>query len=258
MPIGAIIGTSVISAGVGALSSANAADAQAGAARAAQRQQEKYFGITKETLNPFIQAGYGATSEANRLLGLDGHDPAAIQAELEKLPGYQFALTQGNRAVQSSAAARGLGVSGAAMRGIADYTTGLADSTYGNQFNRVMSLATLGENAAGQLANAAMGTGQGIANSKYNLGNAQAAGYMGIGNAIQGGLNNVSNLLLTNQILGAQTGTDLWGNPTGGGGGGGLMGNVQQGAGGPGGGGMTSYNPLGDANWLKTFFMAGG
>jgi hypothetical protein len=57
------------------------------------------------------------------------------QAELAATPGYQFTLNQGLQAVQNSAAAKGLGVSGAALKGAADYATGLADSTYQTQFN---------------------------------------------------------------------------------------------------------------------------
>lgn len=56
------------------------------------------------------------------------------QAELEATPGYQFSLNQGLRAAQNSAAARGLGVSGAALAGAAKFATGLADNTYQNQF----------------------------------------------------------------------------------------------------------------------------
>ncbi len=53
---------------------------------------------------------------------------------LEKTPGYQFTLDQGLKAVQNSYAAQGLGTSGAAMKGAADYAEGLASTTYQNQF----------------------------------------------------------------------------------------------------------------------------
>jgi hypothetical protein len=62
------------------------------------------------------------------------------EAELVQTPGYQFNLSQGLRAAQNSAAARGLGVSGAALRGAANYATGLADSTYQNQFANQQTL----------------------------------------------------------------------------------------------------------------------
>jgi hypothetical protein len=63
------------------------------------------------------------------------------QATLEQTPGYQFNLAQGLKSVQNSAAARGLGNSGAALKGAASYATGLADSTYQNQFNNATTNA---------------------------------------------------------------------------------------------------------------------
>ena len=56
------------------------------------------------------------------------------QQELEETPGYQFTRDQGLQSVQNSAAARGLGVSGAALKGAATFATGLADKTYQDQF----------------------------------------------------------------------------------------------------------------------------
>ena len=56
------------------------------------------------------------------------------QSQLEATPGYQFTEAQGLKGVQNSAAARGLGVSGAALKGAATYSTGLADSTYQQQY----------------------------------------------------------------------------------------------------------------------------
>jgi hypothetical protein len=57
------------------------------------------------------------------------------QAQLEQTPGYQFTRDQGLKMTQSAAAARGLGVSGASLKGAATYATGLANTTYKDQFN---------------------------------------------------------------------------------------------------------------------------
>jgi hypothetical protein len=124
------------------------------------------------------------------------------QAELEQTPGYQFNLTQGLKAVQNSAAARGLGVSGAAQKGAASYATGLADSTYQNQFNnyvtnqtnqynRLMGLANQGENAAAQTGAYGTQTAANIGNNLTGAANAQGAAYLAQGNAIANAANNV-------------------------------------------------------------------
>jgi hypothetical protein len=65
---------------------------------------------------------------------------------LAQTPGYQFTLDQGLRATQSSAAARGLGMSGAAMRGAADYASGKASETYNQQLTNAINIYGQGLN----------------------------------------------------------------------------------------------------------------
>jgi hypothetical protein len=82
---------------------------------------------------------------------LDLQKPLNIdQATLETLPGYQFARTQGLKAVQNSAAARGLGVSGAALKGAATFSQGLADQNYNNYFTQEQANR---QNAYGRYSN---------------------------------------------------------------------------------------------------------
>lgn len=133
------------------------------------------------------------------------------QAALEKTPGYQFNLSQGERGVQLGGAA--LGLSGAQAKSAAQYATGLADNTYQNQFNNantnkqnaynfLLGAAQPGIASAGQYGvnstvsgNAALGAYTNAANTiNGNIigsGNAQAAGDIAMGNAagqILGGL----------------------------------------------------------------------
>lgn len=125
---------------------------------------------------------------------------------LRNTPGYQFTLGQGLESTQNSAAARGLGTSGAALKGAAQYAEGLADTTYQtNLLNPLQYLSTLGEGAAAQTGT--LGT-QGAANAGAGIvgaGNASAAGTVGSANAISGGLNSLSstplNYLLYSNLL---------------------------------------------------------
>lgn len=160
------------------------------------------------------------------------------QASLQKTPGYQFNLSQGLRAVQNSAAAKGLGVSGAAMQGAASYATGLADSTYQNQFNNAQTIfgnnqllygdalnqANLKQNQLGTVfgqiqapivtgENAAATAGQqgtqgaaNIGNALVQAGNAQAAGINGSANALGNALNSGSNNAALFALLQKQNG----------------------------------------------------
>src|SRR5207342_3689915 len=183
----------------------------------------------RSDLSPYMTAGIAPLNAANALAmgSPTGGGPDYIsmayqnlplrmtQAELEQTPGYQFTRDQGLKSIQSAAAARGLGVSGAAMKGAAEYSTGLANKTYSdqfnlaqkrfedyvnlnqgqqgnltNQFNRLSGMATLGANAAaglgtqGQLAARAEGT------FLNQAGQLQGSGMIGATNALSGGLNN--------------------------------------------------------------------
>lgn len=141
---------------------------------------------------------------------------------LKNMPGYQFALQQGLQATQSGFAAKGLGQSGAALKGAANYAEGLAGTTYQQLFGNVLSTVGLGENAA-----ATLGTqGLGYTNAQNNLTTgaaaAQASGVIGGANSLIGGLNTaiggVNNALVTPAMLRAVGG--LYGGTAGSSGGG--------------------------------------
>lgn len=63
-------------------------------------------------------------------------NPAAIQ----QTPGYQFALEQGNQAINRSAAAKGALNSGGVLAELSRYGQGMASQEYGNQVNRLSDL----------------------------------------------------------------------------------------------------------------------
>ena len=221
----AIAGSAVIGGATSLIGSGMAADASKDAANL---QQDRYA-QTRADLQPYFQPGYNALNDAYGLarLGPTGGGPDYLaqaagnlpgrmtQAELEATPGYQFDLREGLKAVQSSAAARGLGVSGASLKGAGAFATGLANKTYldqfnvgqkrfedylnlntgqqgnvTNSFNRLNSIAGMGANAAAGLGT----TGAGLANTAGNYiqqgGLANAAGLQGVGNALTGGANN--------------------------------------------------------------------
>lgn len=140
--------------------------------------------------------------------------PNQIQASLESLPGYQFARTQGLKGVQNAAAARGLGVSGAALKGAAKFATGLADSTYGDQINRLQGVANMGENAAAQTGSYATQNAGNISNNILGIGNANAAASIAGGNAVSNVANTIGNLAMTNAILKSNGGGGIYGQKT--------------------------------------------
>jgi hypothetical protein len=223
MAIGASVGSAVLGAGASIYSSNQAASAQKKAAQKASDTQMQMFNTTQNNLQPYMGAGASAQSTLTNELPNLAAPVVMDQAALQRTPGYQFNRAQGLRAVQNGYAARGLGSSGAALKGAANYATGLADSTYQNQFNnavtnqtnkynRLLGVASLGENAAAGLGNNAVTTGANIGNNIVGAGNGQAAAYLQGGQAIGNAANSVPNSLLTQQLIGG-----IYGNNAGGG-----------------------------------------
>lgn len=130
------------------------------------------FTDQKNYLNPYADAGKTA------LANLTG-DPTKL---MQNDPGYQFRLGEGERAINASMAARGLGNSGAALRSLTRYGQDYATNEYGNAFNRQAQIAGMGQNAASNLASAAGQYGSNLSNNYMGLGNAAAAAQIGKGN----------------------------------------------------------------------------
>lgn len=191
----------VIGAFVSADASRHAANVQADSARNATEAQLNMFNQVRQSLQPYIDFGSAGLPQLNALLGGPDGDTEAIKETLGNLPGYQFTRDQGLQSVQNSYAARGLGSSGAALRGAADYATGLAQSNYNQYLSNLLARAGLGENAAAGFGNNAVASGQGIASSLQAAGSAQAAGILGSANAFNNAIGSVGQNYLANKIL---------------------------------------------------------
>src|SRR5437773_1247018 len=144
-----------------------------------------------QQMTPGMTAGGQPTTGPAPRPGI-GQQPIDYNKILSNLPGYQFQLSQGENAVQSNLAARGLLQSGAAGKALTQYGQGVA-SDYATQYiNGLQSLAGLGQTSAANTgawgANAANQLG---GNMLYG-GNAQASGYVGQANAINSGLSGLA------------------------------------------------------------------
>ena len=184
MGIGAaILGAAGIAGGAGIIGSSSAAGAQENAANVASQTELNIYGQNKALLTPWANQGQQAYGTLNQLLGVGGNSQT-MQDTLSNLPGYQFTLGQGLKSVQNSAAARGLADSGAALKGAANYSTGLANSTYGTYVNQLQNSANTGVSAANALAGVGTTVGGQVAGNQIGAGNAAAAGYNGIASSI--------------------------------------------------------------------------
>lgn len=230
MPHLALAPAMLIGAGISGVASAigshSAAKAQTNAANSANALQQAMYNQTRTDLLPFQQFGQQGMADYNQQKDWLNSPFSMTQANLEQTPGYQFTLNQGLKSVNNQMGARGLLNSGAAMRGAADYATGLADSTYMNQFNmdqtqkqnisnRLMGAIQTGGNAAAQTGNYGTQTAAGQAQNTIGAGNANAGASMATANAFgQIGQVPFQNALLTQMMARNGGMSGMYGRPT--------------------------------------------
>jgi hypothetical protein len=202
------------------------------------RNQNQHPVVTGSTPAGFNQKGFDAATQKYQAdlaaYKKQQADTAAFNAspvqglqtpgDLTKLPGYNFQLQQGQAAVDSSGAARGMQLSSATLKDLTRFGQGLASGAYQQQLGNLGNLMNLGQNSAALSGAAAQNTGTNIANLTSNLGNniagnqigagtAAAAGTVGQANAIGGALSNIGNLGMQGYML-----NSMFGGGSGGGG----------------------------------------
>ena len=210
-----IAGTAAVAGGAMAASGAKkASKVQAQAAADANAAQERMFQRQVELQEPFRQGGLTAQQEIMQLLGIGGDKAAAGYGSMAKAfgtdqfqqdPGYAFRQSEGMKALERSAAARGNLLSGSTMKGIQRFGQDLASQEYQNAFNRfqversarlnpLQSLMGSGQSATNVLTGAAGQMGQNEASNLYNAGAARASGYIGQANALNTALGQVAGI----------------------------------------------------------------
>lgn len=142
------------------------------------------------TVTQYKVGGQTFGSMADAQAWVDANSGGSEYQGFQATPGYQFALDQGQAAIDNSAASRGNLFSGATLKAQQEYGTGMANQEYGNYLNRLMGQASQGQAAAANTANAGANYGSSAGTAYANMGNAQAAGHIGQANALTGGINN--------------------------------------------------------------------
>lgn len=209
IPTAALIGGGISAAGslasgiIGSSAAQSAAATQAAAAQGATALQGQIYQTNYDLLSPFVQVGQGAERALQTELPSLTAPFQPTQAQLAQTPGYQFTLQQGLQATQNAYAAQGLGSSGPALKGAANYAEGLAGTTYQQQFqnylaqnqqiyNMLANLSGQGISAGGALAGVGVQAGQGISNTLTSGAAATAAGTVGSANALTNALSGVT------------------------------------------------------------------
>ncbi len=184
-------GAAVIGAAGSAYSANKAAGAQQSAADQATNLQRQQYADTVQRNQPFYGAGTDALAMLQQKLpGLNTpYDPSKLTSE----PGYQFGLQQGQQALERSLAARGRGVSGAALKAASEFGNNYATGQLNNAFNRdqasknqqfsqLMQLTGLGQASANNTSAAGQNYANAAGANQIGAGNSAAANNLAQGN----------------------------------------------------------------------------
>lgn len=171
-----------------------AADAQSAASQAGIAEQQRQFNQVQQLLAPYAQAGTGALTAQQNLIGIgpDGAQgqQAAINA-LEAGPQFQSMLKAGTNSILQNASATGGLRGGNVQAALASFSPNLLAQTIQQQYQNLGGLTSIGQNAAAMTGNAGMQTGQGISNLLQQQGAAQAGAYLNAGQASMNAFNSI-------------------------------------------------------------------
>lgn len=209
----AIVGSAVVGGAVASSSASKAAKAQQAAADSASGTQLYMYEQSREDQEPWREAGRNALTQLSSGVAPGGDLLRNFGlSDFEKDPGYDFRMAEGMKGITNSAAARGGLLSGAALKAAGRYNQEFASNEFGNaynrfnnnqtnKFNRLASLAGVGQQAATQIGNQGIATGNQIAQNQIGAGNARASGYIGQSNALTGAIGQGWNMYQGNQML---------------------------------------------------------
>ncbi len=205
----AILGSSLI----GANAAKSAAATQAQGATDANQLAYKIYQEQKGLQEPYRTAGITGQNKLLEYMGLGGNVNSMDYGKYAKDfsmsdftadPGYAFRLSEGQKSLERSAAARGGLISGGAGKALVRFGQDYGSNEYTNAFNRYQTnrsnqlqplgaLITSGQNAAANTGTAAGTYGATAGANITGAANATAAGQVGATNALTGGLNTYLN-----------------------------------------------------------------
>jgi hypothetical protein len=212
-----IVGSAV----VGASASRSASKTQAAAAGQAADVQQQQYEQTRADQAPYREAGYNALAELQRTAG---NVPGAFKfgaGDYQADPGYAFRLSEGQKALDRQAAARGGLISGGALKAAQRFGQDMGSQEYQSAYNRALTgyntdvarenqlynrqaaLAGIGQTSTNLVGQAGQNYATNVGNLMTGAGAAQAAGQVGMANALTGGLGTYLNYNQGNALLNA-------------------------------------------------------
>jgi hypothetical protein len=212
----AILGSSLY----GANAAQQAGSAQAAAASRAADLQYQQFRDTAALQEPFRQVGIRALPQLEAQRNMM---PGAFtgKVDLTQDPGYAFRFSEGQKALDRSAAVRSGAMSGSALKNAVRFGQDYGSQEYQNAYNRALTgynadvareatgynrlaaLAGYGPTATGQIGAAGQNMASNVGNLMTSGAAANAAGSVGSANALTGGLGSYLNYAGQQDMLAA-------------------------------------------------------
>lgn len=167
--------------------SKSAAKAQTQAADQATAEQQRQYDLSRQDQMPWLQTGTWALDQQKKALGGDW-------SGFQNSPDYQFALDQGFKGLDRSAAAKGRLYSGGYGEDLTKFGQGLATQNYQNYMNNLGRLSNTGQSTASGLGLLGANFANNAAQNTIGAGQARASGYMDQGNAYGNAFNQLGGL----------------------------------------------------------------
>lgn len=204
-----VVGT-VAGAIISSESSKSAAGTMADSADRASQVQQGMYQQGRADAGPWRDAGIAALADLKA--GKSDFNRDFNMSDFQKDPGYDFRMAEGQKAIERSAAARGGLNSGATLKALDRYGEDFASNEYNNaynrfnadrdrRFNRLSSIAGLGQTANSQVSAAGTNAANNIGQNIMGAGSAQAAAQIAGGNAINSAIGNGTNTWMQYQMM---------------------------------------------------------
>lgn len=182
--VGAGIGGAMLSSNASKSAANTAANAQTAANDAAIAQQNKQFEAVQKLLAPYVNAGTGALTGQQNLLGLNGNSAQQLAISgIENSAQFSSLTKQGEESILANASATGGLRGGNTQAALAQFRPALLNQLIDQQYQRLGGLTSLGQNAAAGTGNAGMANASSVSNLLQQSGAAAAGSALAAGSA---------------------------------------------------------------------------
>lgn len=194
----AVVGSAVVGAGTAIYSANKQADAASDQIASSEKLADESLILQKELADqqrsdfaPWREAGESALSQLQS--GINSGAFTVGDIDLTQDPGYQYRMSEGIEALDKSAAASGMLLSGAQQKGVTDYAQNVASDEYANAYAREYANKTNQYNMLAALSQQGQASAAGQASASSNLASSSSNILSGLSSTTNSALQNQAN-----------------------------------------------------------------